>query len=255
MLNIEHRGRVLLQIAIVLSLGLWPGTEAHSQVKRAENPNDRAEQEAEQMVSLSAAAIQQILVREPGLLLEVKKTLVRKAYEQGRLLDPGDLSDETLFALLRQDNNVRILATREIEARMYIRAKPKTDELQKKDWRTQPLYSTQDTHGEEPQQVEGSQEQQYWSTHHGCPLARLKWKKFHARGSRIPRPLPISSPIILGPRVWPEPSLRIAITSMFHRQTQAICRASPPTNCLACSMPGWLKMPAALADWSLFRRR
>jgi hypothetical protein len=131
MLNIEHRGRVLLQIAIVLSLGLWPGTEAHSQVKRAENPNDRAEQEAEQMVSLSAAAIQQILVREPGLLLEVKKTLVRKAYEQGRLLDPGDLSDETLFALLRQDNNVRILATREIEARMYIRAKPKTDELQK----------------------------------------------------------------------------------------------------------------------------
>jgi protein involved in polysaccharide export with SLBB domain len=169
MLNIEHRGRVLLQIAVVLSLGLWPGTEAHSQVKRAENPNDRAEQEAEQMVSLSAAAIQQILVREPGLLLEVKKTLVRKAYEQGRLLDPGDLSDETLFALLRQDNNVRILATREIEARMYIRAKPMTDELQKKDWRTQPLYSTQDTHGEEPQQVEGSQEQQYWSTHHGVP--------------------------------------------------------------------------------------
>ncbi len=169
MLKIEHRGRVLLQISVALGLCLWQGTEAYSQAQahRAANSKGRADAEAEQTVSLSAAAIRQILVREPGLLLEVKKALVRKAYEQGRLLDPGDLSDETLFALLQQDNNVRILATREIEARMYIRAKPNMDELrQNRDWRAEHLPPTQDAQGEEPQQFEGSQEQQYWSTHH-----------------------------------------------------------------------------------------
>lgn len=130
--KIETRGRVLLQFVVVLSLCLWQCGEAYSQVKRPVNPKARAEQEAERMVSLSAAAIQQILVREPGLLLEIKKALVRKAYEQGRLLDPADLTDNTLFALLQEDNNVRILATREIETRGYIRANPKSEEPRQK---------------------------------------------------------------------------------------------------------------------------
>jgi protein involved in polysaccharide export with SLBB domain len=142
---------------------------ASGQVQRTPSAKDRAEQEAEQMVSLSAAAIQQILMHEPGLLLEVKKALVRTAYEQGRLLDPNDLTDENLYALLQQDNNVRILATREIEARMYVRAKPKIDELrQNQDWRTQhrpPAAETEEnTKAGKGQQVEGSQERQYWST-------------------------------------------------------------------------------------------
>jgi len=77
------------------------------------------------MVSLSAATISEILRREPGLLLEVKRVLVRKAYEQGRLLDPADLTDEALFQLLREDDNVRILATQEIEKREYVRPKPR----------------------------------------------------------------------------------------------------------------------------------
>jgi len=36
------------------------------------------------------------------LLLQVKKALVRKAYEQGRLLDPRDLTDDSLFNLVRE---------------------------------------------------------------------------------------------------------------------------------------------------------
>src|SRR5260370_9238380 len=116
MLKIEHRERVLLQISVALGLCLWQGTEAYSQAQAhlAANSKGRADEEAEQMVSLSAAAIRQILVREPGLLLEVKKALVHKAYEQGRLLDPGDLTDETLFALLQQHTPAPLLATRHI---------------------------------------------------------------------------------------------------------------------------------------------
>src|SRR5713101_4507319 len=51
-----------------------------------ENPApSRAEKEAAQQVSLSPDKIIDILRNEPGLLLQVKKMLVRKAYEQGRI--------------------------------------------------------------------------------------------------------------------------------------------------------------------------
>src|SRR5580698_7155560 len=93
--------------------------------------DSRAEREAEQLVSLSPDKITQILRDEPGLLLQVKKALVRKAFEQGRVLDPNDLTDDALFRLIREDQNVRVIATREIEDRQYIRAKPTREELAK----------------------------------------------------------------------------------------------------------------------------
>jgi len=89
----------------------------------------RAEQEAEQMVSLSADKIVFMLRQEPGLLLQVKKALVRKAFEQGRVLNPTDLTDDALFRLMREDDNARVIATREIEDRQYVRAKPSREEL------------------------------------------------------------------------------------------------------------------------------
>jgi protein involved in polysaccharide export with SLBB domain len=91
----------------------------------------RAELAAEELVSLSADTIAGLLRKEPGLLLQVKRALVRKAYEQGRLLDPKDLDDDALFRLIQDDQNVRVLITHEIEDRYYIRAKPRREELER----------------------------------------------------------------------------------------------------------------------------
>lgn len=90
----------------------------------------RAEQEAERTVALSADKIIELLRTAPGLLLEVKKVLVREAFAQGRLLTPADLDDEALFQLLWEDEHVRVLATREIEERNYVRVKPTRQELE-----------------------------------------------------------------------------------------------------------------------------
>src|ERR1700728_1457372 len=90
---------------------------------RAQTRKDQ-ESEVESRVSFSAATLTDILQHEPGLLLQVKKLLVRKAYEQGRLLDPEDLTDDALFRLLREDDNIRILETQETERREHVRAKP-----------------------------------------------------------------------------------------------------------------------------------
>ena len=90
-----------------------------------------AEKEAERLVSLPAERIIVLLEREPGLFLQVKKMLVRKAYKEGRLLDPKELTDEALYRLIRSDENIRVLVTNEIEDRNYIRVKPSQEELER----------------------------------------------------------------------------------------------------------------------------
>jgi protein involved in polysaccharide export with SLBB domain len=121
--------------AALLACALLPPVSAGQEAPPAkEKPMvevDPHAQDPEPLVSLSAATIIDILRREPGLLLEVKRLLVRKAYEQGRLLDPADVADDALFQLLRDDNNVRVLATHEIERREYVRPKPTRQEMEK----------------------------------------------------------------------------------------------------------------------------
>jgi protein involved in polysaccharide export with SLBB domain len=121
---------VLLGLGMIFTATAWSQQPAsYSRSTAIDQANSRAEHEAEQMVSLSAERILFILRQEPGLLLQIKKTLVRKAFEQGRILDPNDLTDEALFNLIRQDDNIRVIATREIEDRSYIKAKPTREEL------------------------------------------------------------------------------------------------------------------------------
>ncbi len=137
--------------------------------------NSRAEQEAEQMVSLSADKIIPILRVEPGLLLQVKKALVRKAFEQGRVLDPNDLNDEALFRLITQDENIRVIVTREIEDRQYIRAKPTREELarnlpcrqplQPMQTASEALMKQQDQTSSSETKLVQTQEEAYWAKH------------------------------------------------------------------------------------------
>jgi protein involved in polysaccharide export with SLBB domain len=149
-------------------------------------PDSRAELEAEQLVALSADKIISILRDEDGLMLQVKKALVRKAYEQGRLLDPEDLTDDAVFRLLQEDHNVRIVATREIEDRYYIKAKPSRDELYRNcllygqlsgpPQPTTTLDAIQKPNGQtDPLSPHSSQEQIYWAKHEdnlflNCPI-------------------------------------------------------------------------------------
>src|SRR5690349_17244879 len=131
-LSAVHVGIQIIALALAsLAPGFAQSKDPYSPEYRAENGKSRAEQEAEQKVALSADKIIDLLRQEPGLLLEAKRVLVRKAYEQGRILDPDDLTDEALFQLLREEQNIRVLVTREIEDRAYIRAKPTHEQIER----------------------------------------------------------------------------------------------------------------------------
>ena len=83
----RHRAEIVaLCMALALSAVAWgQQPAAYNRSTAIDQANSRAEQEAERMVSLSADRILFILREEPGLLLQVKKALVRKAFEQGRI--------------------------------------------------------------------------------------------------------------------------------------------------------------------------
>ncbi len=123
-----------------------------------------AEREAERLVSLPAERIIVLLEREPGLFLQVKKMLVRKAYKEGRILDSKELTDEALYLLIRSDENIRVLVTNEIEDRNYIRVKPSREELEQ-DWRRRTWNANAKTNAEPGTSglYGASQEDQYWS--------------------------------------------------------------------------------------------
>ena len=161
--------------AIAVAFGLACAVPSSAQVSReGARDSDRsralaqdessAQRAAEELVSLSADTIIDLLRKEPGLLLQAKRALVMKAYEQGRLLDPKDLSDEALFRLIREDEQVRVLITREIEDRYYVRAKPTRDELER-GLVIEPRRSEKEVGQEGQVKQTKSQEEAYWSKH------------------------------------------------------------------------------------------
>jgi protein involved in polysaccharide export with SLBB domain len=153
-------------------------------VRPRRNPDEpqvsAARRAADAAVALSPEIIIDTLRHEPGLLLQVKKVLVEKAYEQGRLLDPEDLTDDILFHLIRDDQKIRILATREMETRGYIRVKPTLEEQKEQrelERRWRQLEGAQGREPAQPQQQgtdqrriqSTGQEDDYYARHESLP--------------------------------------------------------------------------------------
>ncbi len=175
----------------------------------ASRPMSEAEREAEDQVAFSAETIIEVLRNEPGLMLEVKKMVVRKAFEQGRILQPTDLTDDALFQMLREQQAVRILATQQIEARSYIRAKPTPEEVARQNaqaaqYGMQPgnspgnlaPYSQGMSRSVQPM----SQEDAYWATHdnglggYGVPTQPRNPSPQLTPPEQLPQQLPNNNP-------------------------------------------------------------
>jgi protein involved in polysaccharide export with SLBB domain len=100
-----------------------------SRTRALDESDSRAEKEAERLVSLPPERIVILLQQEPGLLLEVKKLIVRRAFSQGRVVDAKELADNAVFRLVRDDEEFRALVTQQVVERGYVRAKPTQEEL------------------------------------------------------------------------------------------------------------------------------
>jgi len=79
---------------------------------------------ADRYAALDLETITQLLRDNPALMLEVRKKLIRRAYDQGHLVQPGDFSSNDILELIREDAEARVIATQEIVQRDYLVLRP-----------------------------------------------------------------------------------------------------------------------------------
>src|SRR5262249_25337926 len=78
-------------------------------------------------VAATAQQILEILNKDAGLMVELKRTIAEDAGENGQLLEETDLSDAAISDSLRQDLHSRVIATRLVQRYGYLLPKVNPD--------------------------------------------------------------------------------------------------------------------------------
>src|SRR5260370_11465138 len=78
-------------------------------------------------VSASAAQIEDVLRKDAGLLVEVKRWAAKEAADNGQVVDDSDLSDQAIFDRLARDVQFRSVATRLLQGYGYLISAPNPD--------------------------------------------------------------------------------------------------------------------------------
>src|SRR4029077_12511721 len=63
-------------------------------------------------VSASAIQIRAVLVKDEGLLVELKRWVAKEATDNGQVVEDSNLTDQAIFERLNQDVKFRSIATR-----------------------------------------------------------------------------------------------------------------------------------------------
>jgi len=72
-------------------------------------------------VAASAAQLRGVLVKDPGLLVELKRWIAKEATDNGQIVNDADLTDNAIFDRLSSDIAFRSVATRLVQRYGYLR--------------------------------------------------------------------------------------------------------------------------------------
>jgi len=72
-------------------------------------------------VAASGAQIKQLLINDPGMLVELKRSIAKEAGDTGRIVTDEALTDEVFFDHLTTDVKFRSVATRLVQGYGYLR--------------------------------------------------------------------------------------------------------------------------------------
>jgi protein involved in polysaccharide export with SLBB domain len=71
-------------------------------------------------VAASAPQVQTVLIKEPGILVELKRLVAKEASQNGQIVDDNLLSDQAIFDRLERDITFRSIATRLVQKYGYL---------------------------------------------------------------------------------------------------------------------------------------
>ena len=78
-------------------------------------------------VAASAGQIGSVLVRDEGLMVELKRWVAKEASDSGQVVEDSNLSDQAIFERLERDVAFRSVATRLLQRYGYLTPKPNPD--------------------------------------------------------------------------------------------------------------------------------
>jgi len=86
---------------------------------RRADPSQLGKENADR-VAASALQIREILVKEPGLVVELKGWIAKEATDSGQIIDDESLTDQAIFDRLEEDVKFRAVATRLLQHYGYL---------------------------------------------------------------------------------------------------------------------------------------
>ena len=124
-----HSGKVLILtsfVTLMFCVGAWaqandPRHQSHDVVQsvRPPEPSDLAKENLER-VAASAAQIQAVLIKDPGILVELKRWVAKEATDNGQIVEDDLLTDQAIFDRLDRDVAFRSVATRLVQRYGYL---------------------------------------------------------------------------------------------------------------------------------------
>lgn len=119
---------VWLMVPFVLCTATWAQQAEKERAARDEathlrsaEPSDLAKENLDH-VAASAEQIQQVLQRDAGLLVELKRWVAKEATDDGQVVADSDLTDSAVFDRLVRDTTFRAAATRLLQKYGYLLA-------------------------------------------------------------------------------------------------------------------------------------
>src|ERR1700681_30989 len=87
--------------------------------RRLSQPSDLANENYEHLAA-APRQLQEVLVKDPGLLVELKRLAIKQATDDGQIVEDSSLTDQAIFERLEQDVKFRSLATRLVQRYGYL---------------------------------------------------------------------------------------------------------------------------------------
>ena len=91
-----------------------------------EQPPDLSQENLER-VAASASRIRGVLVKDEGLMVELKRWVAKEATDNGQVVEDSKLTDQAIFERLEQDVEFRSVATRLLQRYGYLMPTPNPD--------------------------------------------------------------------------------------------------------------------------------
>jgi polysaccharide biosynthesis/export protein len=128
-------------LTALLVLAALHSPNAHAQQRNNNNNNNETTKVSDlavqnfSRVAASAAEVKTVLVRDPGLMVELKRWVAKDATDHGQIISDSDLTDDAIYERLESDVQFRSVATLLVQRYGYLQPKvnPESEAGQERD--------------------------------------------------------------------------------------------------------------------------